>query len=417
MTQTLDAVVVGAGQAGLGVAYFLKRDGYRFVVLERGRVGETWRSQRWDAFALNTPNWCNVLPGETYEGPEPDGFWGRDELVRSFEQYVEKHELPVRTGVSVTSVEAAPSGSGFIVTTNADEEPLEARTVVLASGAMQTPRLPPRRVQVPESVLQMHTGDYRSVEMLPPGAVVVIGAGQSGCQVAEDLLSAGRKVYLCASKVARLPRRYRGRDIIDWWAEMGFLDERTEDLEDATQVLATQPQTSGVGRHGHTVSLQQLERAGAVLRGRFVDVQNGVLITDSRLPEYIQYADEKSAAFKKAIDDYLAKKGIESPPREDDPADEPAPRGTGHGAPTRLDLEAAKVGTIIWCTGFTADYGWIKVPVLDDRGLPMHDHGVSPVPGLYFLGFPWLRSRKSGLIAGICDDAEFIAGEVRRYLA
>jgi putative flavoprotein involved in K+ transport len=221
----LDVVVVGAGQAGLGVSYFLKRDRRRFVVLERGRIGETWRSQRWDSFALNTPNWSNVLPGDTYEGPEPDGFWHRDELVMSFERYAAKFDLPVRTGVTVTSVEASPSGDGFVVDTDdPDLERLEARAVVLASGILQTPNIPAISKKIPNSIVQLHTAGYRSPEAFPAGAVVVVGGGQSGCQIVEDLLASGRTVYLCTSKVARLPRRYRGREILEWWSEMGFLD-------------------------------------------------------------------------------------------------------------------------------------------------------------------------------------------------
>jgi putative flavoprotein involved in K+ transport len=260
----LDAIVVGAGQAGLGVGYYLKRDRRRFVVLERGRVGETWRSQRWDSFALNTPNWANVLPGDKYDGPAPEGFWLRDELVRSFEQYATKLSLPVRTGVTVTAVEASANGDGFVVHADGpDREVLEARIVVVASGILQTPNVPTFGARIPDSIAQFHTADYRSPDVLPPGAVVVVGGGQSGCQIVEDLLLSGRAVYLCTSKVARLPRRHRGREILEWWGDMGFLDVAVDELEDPSIRFATQPQISGLGRYGHTVSLQQLERDGA----------------------------------------------------------------------------------------------------------------------------------------------------------
>jgi putative flavoprotein involved in K+ transport len=409
--------VVGAGQAGLGIGYYLKRDGRRFVVLERGRVGETWRSQRWDSFALNTPNWSNVLPGDTYDGPEPNGFWLRDELVRSFEQYITKLSLPVRTGVTVTAVEASAHGEGFVVHTDGpDHEVLEARTVVIASGILQTPNIPALGAKLPHSIAQLHTADYRSPDALPPGAVVVVGGGQSGCQIVEDLLPSGRTVYLCASKVARLPRRYRGREILEWWVDMGFLDVAVDELEDPSARFATQPQISGLGRYGHTVSLQQLERDGAILLGRLIDVEDGVLITDDRLVEYIRFADEKSAKFKQDIDDYLERAGIDPPPIEDDPADVPAAPDVGGGAPTRLDLAEANVGAIVWCTGFTADFSWIRLPVLDDDGGPLHERGIAPVPGIYFLGFPWLHCRKSGIIFGIEEDAKYIASAIARRL-
>lgn len=415
--RSFDSIVVGAGQAGLGVAYWLRQDGRRLVVLERGRVGETWRTQRWDSFALNTPNWANVLPGATYEGPEPDGFWSRDALVRSFENYVEQNDLPVRTGVTVTSVEAAPGGAGFIVRTDdAGQRALTTRTVVIASGSMHKPKLPALHESTPASVTQLHTAEYRSPAVLPAGAVVVVGSGQSGCQIVEDLLRAQRTVYLCASRVARVPRRYRGRDIVDWWREMGFLDETVADLQDPSMRFATQPQTSGLGRYGHTVSLQQLEADGARLMGRLEGIEDGVLVTDDLLPDYIRFADEKSAAFKRAIDDYLAREGIEPPPLEEDPADLPAAPDAGQDAPTRLDLAAAGVSTIVWCTGFTADFSWIRLPVLDEKGFPIHQRGIAPVPGLYFLGFPWLHSRKSGIILGIAEDARHIAASIARQL-
>lgn len=413
----LDVVIVGAGQAGLAVSYYLKRDGRRFVVLERGRVGETWRSQRWDSFALNTPNWANVLPGYPYDGSEPDGFWRRDELVSYFERYVAKLDLPVRTGVAVTGVERAASGDGFIVRTNDPAgEALQARSVVVASGILQTPRIPALSAEVPDSVAQLHTADYRSPDATPPGAVVVVGGGQSGCQIVEDLLKAGRTVYLCTSKVARLPRRYRGREILKWLVQGGFFDEAVDELEDPAIQFATQPQISGVGRHGHTVSLQQLERDGARLLGRLIGVDGGTLVADDRLPEYMAFADERSAKFKQDIDDYIARAGLDAPPVEDDPADAPAAPGAGRQAPTRLDLVEADVGAIVWCTGFTGDFSWLHLPVLDDDGMPRHEEGISPEPGIYFLGFPWLRCRKSGLIYGVAEDAERIASAIARHL-
>jgi putative flavoprotein involved in K+ transport len=387
------------------------------VVLERGRIGETWRSQRWDSFTLNTPNWGNVLPGDAYDGPEPDGFWRRDDLVRYFEQYAAKFALPVRTGVTVTAVEAGPAGNGFLVRTDdPDRAVLESRAVIVASGSQQTPHIPPVSAKIPPWVTQLHTADYRSPDALPPGAVVVVGGGQSGCQIVEDLLPSGRTVYLCASKVARLPRRYRGREIMEWGRDMGFFDVAADELEDPSIRFARQPQISGVGRYGHTVSLQQLERDGARLLGRLIDVDNGVLITDDRLAEYIGFADERSAKFKQDVDAYLERAGIAPPPLEDDPADAPAPPEAGRAAPTRLDLREADVGTVIWCTGFTADFGWIRLPVLDDDGVPIHDRGVAPVPGLYFLGFPWLHSRKSGIVMGIADDARHIADAIAHHL-
>jgi putative flavoprotein involved in K+ transport len=415
----LDSVVVGAGHAGLAVASFLKRDGRDFVVLERGRIGETWRSQRWDSFRLNTPNWMNLLPGQDLGSAPRDGFSDRNGLVRAFEQYAEERSLPVIAGMSVTAVERDEGAAGFVVRGMSDEgsETWKARTVVVAAGMQRVARLPAFGRELPRGVVQLHSAWYRSSWELPPGAVVVVGSAQSGCQIAEDLLAAGRSVYLCASRVARVPRRYRGRDIVEWWTETGFFDQTLADLQDPAMRLAAQPQVSGVGPRGHTVSLQQLARDGVHLLGRALGVNEGRLQLDPRLGDYVRFADERSARFAADIDDAIRRAGGTPPPAEDDPADVPAPWLYGTSAPESLDLLEAGVGAIIWCTGVTGDFGWLRVPVLDARGTPLHDGGVSTVPGLYFLGFPWLRRRKSGIVYGIAEDAERIAAEVVRHLS
>jgi putative flavoprotein involved in K+ transport len=281
----LDSVVVGAGHAGLAVASFLQRDGRDFVVVERGRIGETWRSQRWDSFRLNTLNWMNLLPGQELDGAPRDGFSDRDGLVSAFERYAEERSLPVTTGVGVTAVERADGGAGFVVHGMSDEGPQvwRARTLVVASGMQRVARLPAFGRELPRGVVQLHSAWYRSSRQLPPGAVVVVGSAQSGCQIAEDLLGAGRTVYLCASRVARVPRRYRGRDTFEWWTEFGFFDQSLADLQDPTMRLAAQPQVSGVGPRGHTVSLQQLARDGVHLLGRALGINEGRLQLDPRL--------------------------------------------------------------------------------------------------------------------------------------
>jgi putative flavoprotein involved in K+ transport len=413
----LDVVVVGGGQAGLGIAYFLRQAGQRFVVFERGRIGESWRSQRWDSFALNTPNWMNGLPGMPYDGPELDGFWLRDDLVASFEEYVARFDLPVRTGVTVQRVTPLSGNDAFRVQftdANGNDEVL-ARAVVIASGIMQTPTIPQVATDLPEWITQLHTGDYRNPATLPAGAVIVVGGGQSGCQIAEDLIEAGRTVYLCTSRVGRIPRRYRSRDILEWWDESGFLDVTVDELDDPAVQFAAQPQVSGVGRYGRTVSLQHLARRGATLLGRVNGIQDETLLLDDSLEENVRFADEKSAQFKHDIDVQIGSAG-ESHKRENDRADLPDPALRLDDAPLYLNLREAGVGTVIWCTGFTADFSWIDAPVTDANGRPRHRRGVSPVPGLYFLGFPWLHRRKSGIIYGIEEDAAFLATEIASRL-
>ena len=415
----LDSVVVGAGHAGLAVASFLQREGRDFVVLESGRVGETWRSQRWDSFRLNTPNWMNLLPGQEPGGAPGDGFSDRDGLVSAFERYAQERSLPIRTGVSVTAAERDERATGFVVHGTSDDgvETWRTRTLVVASGAQRVARLPGFGRELPRGVVQLHSSWYRSSRQLPPGAVVVVGSAQSGCQIAEELLAAGRPVYLCASRVARVPRRYRGRDIVEWWKDTGFFDQTPSELKDPAMRLAAQPQVSGVGRRGHTVSLQQLARDGVRLLGRTLGINEGRLQLDPRLGDYVRFADERSALFQADIDAAIRRAGGALPAAEDDPADAPAPWLYDTAGPEALDLREAGVATIIWCTGVSGDFGWLRVPVLDARGTPLHDGGVSTVPGLYFLGFPWLRRRKSGIIFGIAEDAERIAAEVGRHLS
>jgi putative flavoprotein involved in K+ transport len=417
---TLDTVIVGAGQAGLGISYFLQRDGYKHIVFERGRIGETWLAQRWDAFRLNTPNFMNVLPGLPYDGSEPYGFWRQDELVQYFRRYVEYFQLPVRTGVTVVSVERTEDEECFIIKTRIHgqvEESTLSRSIVIASGIQHTPKFPPIRSRIPDNIAQLHTANYRNATALGPGAIVVVGSGQSGCQIVEDLLAAGRTVYLCTSKVGRAPRRYRGRELLEWWIDMKHLDVTFASLEDKSISLATQPQISGLGQYGHTISLQQLARQGVVILGRLLDVETGTLVLSDEATAHVRFADEFSQRLKDAIDVYLAKAKITPPPLEDDPADAPDLQAKCVSPLRSLNLREARVSTIIWATGFTGDFNWIRLPALDAEGRPMHRRGISPVRGLYFIGFPWLNSRKSGIIYGIEEDASYIASTIAEQLA
>jgi putative flavoprotein involved in K+ transport len=320
---TLDTVIVGAGQAGLGVSYFLQRDQRQHIVFERGQIGESWLDQRWNSFKLNTPNFMNVLPGLPYDGPDPDAFWRRDELVHYFQRYVEHFHLPVRTGVAVISVERTKDEERFIVKTRIAgqaEESVLSRSIVIASGIQQTPKNPQIRSRIPDNITQLHTANYRSATDLPP-----VWSGQSGCQIAEDLLFAGRTVYLCTSKVGRAPRRYRGRELLEWWIDMKYLDVTFASLEDKSISRAAQPQISGLGRYGHTVSLQQLARQGVVILGRLLDTDAGTLVLSDEAATHVRFADEFSQRLKDGIDAYLKKVGITPPPLEDDPADAPDP--------------------------------------------------------------------------------------------
>jgi putative flavoprotein involved in K+ transport len=414
-----DVIVIGAGQAGLGLSYYLKQAGIKHIVLERGQFGESWLAQRWDSFQLNTPNVMNTLPGMPYDGDQPDGFWRSEELRAYFRRYIDYFNLPVRTGVSVTSLTQGLGTDGFVVEALADGqsvETLRGRAVVIAVGNQCKPKIPKLSAAIPDRVFQLHTADYRNPGALPAGAVVIVGSGQSGVQIAEELLKAGRKVYLSTSKVGRAPRRYRGRDMVLWLAETRFWETQLESLPDKEITRAAQPQISGVGRYGHTLSLQYLHRLGAVILGRLKDVQYGCLLLGDDAADNVRFADGFSERLKDGVDRYLEEKGIVPPPLEEDPADLPDPLAACASPLRSLDLAQEQVSTLIWATGFTGDFHWVHLPVLDEGGQPIHQRGVSPVQGVFFLGFTWLHSRKSGIIYGIAEDAEFIAKEIGKVL-
>lgn len=411
----LDAVVIGAGQAGLGASYYLTQRGLSHIVLERGRIGETWRRQRWDSFALNTPNWLNALPGAPYDGPAPDGFADAPSLADAFTAYAERFALPVGTGVEVLSVVADADANGFLVGTQSyagATSSVSARNVVVAAGILHRPAIPAFASRLPATIAPLHAVDYRNPDALPPGAVVVVGSAQSGCQIAEDLSDAGRRVYLATGRSGRIPRRYRGRDIDEWLWDMGDFDVTPVALGDPAAMCVAQPQVSGVGRLGHTLSLQSLAADGVTLLGRLTDIDGQALMFDDSLADNIRFADDKSAAVKREIDAYIDGQEIDAPPAETDAADRPWTGAAEVVSPSRLDLRAARVSTLIWCTGFRAAFPWLHLPVLDADGRPLHRDGVSPVPGLYFLGFPWLRKRKSGIICGVAEDAAVIVDHI-----
>lgn len=410
MDDTYDVIVIGAGQAGLAVSYFLMESEVRHVVLERGAIGESWRSQRWDSFCLNTPNWANGLPGMEFDDTAPNGFGHRDEVVSYFERYVRTFGLPVRQHTPVTALARLPTGQ-YEARTETDR--LRARAVVLATGGMSRPRVPGIAGRLPEDVLSISAGEYRNAEAVPEGAVLVVGSGQSGCQIAEDLCGAGRTVFLCASHVGRAPRTYRGREILSWWRDMGFFEVKVDELDDPSVQFAAQPQVSGTDG-GHTVSLQSLARDGVTLLGRAEDVHGGTVTLGGDLLDCIAFGDEKSATFKEGIDEWIESQGLDVEPPVEDPGEPPLPDLGGSDEIAELDLRDAGVGTVIWCTGFDSDWSWVHVDVFDERGRPRHQAGVTEAPGLYFIGHPWLSKRSSGILLGVGDDAAVIVEHIRR---
>lgn len=406
-TPSVDTLVIGAGQAGLAVSRWLQKHEVTHAVLERGRVGETWRTQRWTSFHLNTPNAVNVLPDDRYEGDEPLGFVGHRVLLSYFEGYRERRGLPVEEVVEVTAVRAI--SGGFEVEANGAVR--RCRNVVLCSGDQNSPRTPNLAEKIRSGVTQLHTADYREPAQLPAGAVLVVGSGQSGVQIVEDLLESGRSVYLSTSGVGRIPRRYRGKDIFEWMKLAGLVDQRPEDLPDPNEVHAKQPQVSGT-RGGHTVSLQQLARDGVTLLGRLGAVRGTSLGFDADLEVNIAKGDEVSARIKGMVDMLVSKAGIDAPAAEPDPIEEPFPGVAEMAVVRELDTEAAGIRSIVWATGFGPCFDFLDPALLDESGRPRHRGGICDVPGLYCIGLTWLRRRASGLIAGVSGDAEHNAGRI-----
>ena len=404
----IDCLVVGAGQAGLGVSRELVARGVEHLVLEQGRMGESWRSQRWDSFALNTPAWMNRLPGDAAP-VNPDDFPSASQFVLGLERYAFSQRLPVREGVTVRALDRTPEGTAMSVAT--DEGAFEARAVVVASGGTRVPRVPTAGAALPASVLQLHTADYRRAADLPAGGVLVVGGGQSGVQIAEDLLHAGRDVYLASSAVGRLPRRYRGRDSFAWLVDDGFFDESRE-----RAMPGPSPQISGAAG-GHTLSYQHLRRMGAVLLGGLAGVAGERVAFRDNLAHNIRFADEASAAFRSRIDAHIARVGSDAPDADPDAADEPWPGRFVPSSPRRLHLRRAGVRTVIWATGFDAATSFVRAPVRGERGRMVHRDGATALPGLFVTGQTWLRTRRSGTIHGVVADAPHVAELVLDRLA
>jgi putative flavoprotein involved in K+ transport len=403
MNQKYPTIIIGGGQAGLATSYHLKQRGQEHIVLEQAaQAGNAWRNERWDSFNLLTPNWSFCLPGAEYQGSLPDGFMRRDEIVATFESYVQRYQLPVQYGTRVIAVESIGNGDGYRVRT--DDEVLETRKVVIATGLFQRPRIPAFRTELPAHITQLHSSRYRNPQALPPGAVLVVGSGQSGCQIAEELYLSGRQVYLCVSSAGRAPRRYRGKDVYEWMHLIGFLDRTVDKLPSPRVKFAANPHLSGRDG-GRTLSLHQFARDGVMLLGRIQDGRGGRIWLAPDLKANLAKADQFEAETVKMVDGYIARTGLDIPTES-----LPVLRdGYEVEEAGELDLLSAGITTIIWAMGYTFDFNMVRLPVFDDDGYPVQKRGVTTYPGLFFVGLPWLNKMKSGLLVGVGEDAEYLA--------
>lgn len=396
-------IIIGGGQAGLSMSYCLKERGLDHIIFEKNKIGYSWRSKRWDSFCLVTPNWQCRLPGYPYPGPDPHGFMQKDEIVHYIEDYVRSFDPPVEEGVEVLRVARNESEKGFELETSLGT--YTADQVVIAVGGYHIPKQPKLAERLPSSLVQLHSSEYRNPQSLPEGAVLVVGTGQSGCQIAEDLHLAGRQVHLCVGSAPRSPRRYRGKDVVDWLDQMGYYD-LSIDQHPQKEKVRTKANHYVTGRDGgREIDLRQFAREGMQLHGRLKSVSGSQLEFQTNLKQHLDQADAVAESIKKSIDTFIEKNQIDAPI---DPPFQPVWQPEADQNLT-LDCEAANVSTVIWCTGYDSDFSWVEIPVFDGKGYPGHDRGVTGIRGLYFLGLPWLYTWGSGRFSGVARDATYLA--------
>ena len=396
----VNVAVVGAGQAGLATSYHLTQLGVEHVVLEAGRVAETWRSRRWDSFCLVTPNWTVKLPGGEYAGAEPDGFMGKKDLIAHFEGWARSFRAPVEERCQVTALD--PHGGGFALATPSGK--IRARTVVIATGGYQRAYRPPSAAQLPDAVDQLLAEEYSCPDALESGAVLIVGSGQTGCQIAEELHETGRKVFLSCGRSPWAPRRLADRDLIWWMVESGWWGRPPSALPSPAARLFSNPLTTGHGG-GRDLHLRTLHAIGVELVGRFQGASDGEVEFADDVTENIATGDAMSLPLKKVIDAAAYRMGMTSP--------WDMPPLLQVESRTQLDLAREGVRTVIFTTGFRPDYSWVHFPSLcDDMGFPLQVDGRSDVPGLYFMGVHFQRKAQSAVLYGVGEDAELVARHV-----
>ncbi len=401
--EKIDTLVVGAGQAGVAMSEHLTKAGVPHLVLERGRIAERWRSMRWDSLVANGPAWHDRFPGLEFEKEDPDAFIPKEKVADYFVAYAQKFSAPIRSGVEVKSVRRLEGRPGFRVETS--EGVIEAGNVVSATGPFQKPSIPPI-VPADAGVTQIHSTEYRNPGQLPEGAILVVGAGSSGVQIADELSRAGRKVYLSVGPHDRPPRAYRGRDFVWWLGVLGKWDAQapTPGTEHVTIAV------SGA-RGGETIDFRRLAAEGMTLVGLTQSCSNGVLTFAQDLASNVARGDANYLSLLDEADAFISRNGFDLP--EEPQAREFLPDPDCITRPLReLDLKKAGISTIIWATGFVSDYSWLEVDAFGDKKRPRHQRGVSSEPGIYFLGLPWLSGRGSSFIWGVWHDAKHIADHI-----
>jgi putative flavoprotein involved in K+ transport len=400
-----DTVVIGGGQAGLTISHGLSQRGIDHVVLERGRLAERWRSERWDSLRMLTPNWMSRLPGRPGEVTDPDGFMSKDDLVDLLESYAASFASPLREGVDVTGVESA--SSGFAITTNKGS--MWARNVVVATGQCGRPALPGFASAIDPGLHQIHASQYRNPSNLPSKGVLVVGAGASGIQIAAELQDSGRQVALATGKHARAVRRYRGKDLWWWLESIGSLDESVDEVADVEAARRTPSLGLTGAEGGHDIDLGSLQRAGVRVAGRMLDGRGSVAMFAANVPGDVETAELRLRRLLDRFDEWATEAGLDG---ELTPPLRPVPVRVSKPIVGGVDLVAMGIETVVWSTGYRQSYPWLKVPVLSEQGEFIHRRGVTEVPGLFVLGLRFQWRRGSHFVDGVGRDAEYLAGVI-----
>jgi putative flavoprotein involved in K+ transport len=398
-------IVIGGGQAGLSASYLLKEGGIDHIVFEKNRLAESWRSKRWDTFCLVTPNWQCQLPGHPYSGPDPNLFMVKDEILAYIESYARSFQPPIYEGVTVSRLQRNDSDVFEVAT---DIGTFTANQVIVATGGYQDATIPRMAERVCMEIHQVHSSEYKNGELLPPGEVMVVGSGQSGCQIAEDLHLAGRRVHLCVGGAPRTARRYRGKDVVDWLNDMGYYDKPIHEHPQKERVR-TKANHYVTGRGGgRDIDLRKFAKEGMCLYGRLKEIRGSIARFSADLKQNLDQADTVAESIKNTIDKFIDANGISAPvePRYQ-------PLWQPDTEILELDYIAAGITTIIWSIGFHADYRWVELPIFDGKGYPSHHRGIATVPGVYFLGLPWQYTWGSGRFSGVGRDAKYLVEHIK----